>query len=211
MKHNNLIIYAHPPGKGHCATILEELKRRFDEHHAVYEVLDLYAMEYDPILREKELYGEQRPELTSQTMELQQKIRDADRLIFIYPVWWNSTPAILKGFFDRVFTSGFAFRYRHILPAKVRGNEFMRWLMLARFDFGIPIGLLSDKKAIVFATTGSPKIAFFFTGHRFKTNIKRDLLGFYGIKTRIYHIDNCRKVDHMQTDKIRRAVAKVKV
>ena len=36
----------------------------------------------------------------------------ADHLVFVYPEWWGSAPAVLKGFVDRVFLSGFAFRYR---------------------------------------------------------------------------------------------------
>ncbi|WP_084079256.1 NAD(P)H-dependent oxidoreductase [Demequina sp. NBRC 110057] len=36
----------------------------------------------------------------------------ADHLVFVYPEWWGSAPAVLKAFVDRVFLAGFAFRYR---------------------------------------------------------------------------------------------------
>ena len=139
---------------------------------------------------------------------IQKKISNADRLIFIYPVWWNTMPAILKGFFDRVFTAGFAYRYKPVIPAMIRAKLLMRYAFVTRFDYGIPMPLLKGKKAIVFLTTGAPKIAFFITGNRFKKLIKRDILGFFGIKSKIYHIDNCRKLNEYQIEKIKRTVKK---
>src|SRR5690606_13776954 len=41
--------------------------------------------------------------------EAREMILWADHLVFIYPTWWGTTPALLKGFIDRVFTEGFAF------------------------------------------------------------------------------------------------------
>lgn len=43
---------------------------------------------------------------------LQAKIQAADEMVFIFPIWWVNMPAILKNFFDTVFTSGFAYRYK---------------------------------------------------------------------------------------------------
>ena len=42
----------------------------------------------------------------------QEQIRWAQYLAFVYPVWWGSVPAVIKGFQDRVFLPGFAFKYR---------------------------------------------------------------------------------------------------
>ncbi len=202
-----LIIYAHPNSEGHCSTILSEVKRNLDEMKAEYEVIDLYNIKYDPVLTEKELYGTKDKELSDVNKEMQKKVSEAEKLIFIYPVWWNSMPAMLKGFFDRVFTSGFAFKYRPVIPTKIR-EHIIRYSFVARFDYGVPIPLLKGKKAVVFLTTGAPKIAFFITGNRFKKLIKRDILGFFGIKAKIYHIDNCRRLNDYQTEKIKKAVKK---
>lgn len=203
-----LIIYAHPNSEGHCSTILSEVKKNLDEKKADYEVIDLYNIKYDPILTEKELYGTKDKELSDLNKEMQKKVSEAERLIFIYPVWWNSMPAILKGFFDRVFTSGFAFRYTPVIPSAVRATLLTRWAFVTRFDYGIPIPLLKGKKAVVFLTTGAPKIAFFITGNRFKKLIKRDILGFFGIKSKVYQIDNCRRLNDYQIAKIKKNVKK---
>jgi putative NADPH-quinone reductase len=41
----------------------------------------------------------------------QEKIKTADHIVWIYPLWWGMMPAIMKGFIDRVFVPGFAFKY----------------------------------------------------------------------------------------------------
>jgi len=53
-----------------------------------------------------------RTDLEPDLIDAQNKIKWADHLVWIYPVWWGSIPAILKGFIDRVFLPGFAFQKR---------------------------------------------------------------------------------------------------
>ena len=54
----------------------------------------------------------QRCELEPDLLRAQEWIKWADHLVWIYPVWWAGLPALLKGFVDRVFLPGFAFRKR---------------------------------------------------------------------------------------------------
>lgn len=54
----------------------------------------------------------QRTDLEPDLLAAQEHIRWANHLVWIYPVWWGSLPALLKGFIDRVFLPGFAFRKR---------------------------------------------------------------------------------------------------
>jgi putative NADPH-quinone reductase len=42
---------------------------------------------------------------------IQEKIKNSEELIFVFPVWWGSMPAVMKNFFDSVFITGFAFEY----------------------------------------------------------------------------------------------------
>ncbi|MBU1696490.1 MAG: NAD(P)H-dependent oxidoreductase, partial [Proteobacteria bacterium] len=51
-------------------------------------------------------------ELEPGLIESQELILWADHLVFVYPTWWGTMPALLKGFIDRVFLPGFAFQYR---------------------------------------------------------------------------------------------------
>ena len=53
-----------------------------------------------------------RTELEPDLLESQEKIKWADHLVWVFPVWWGGMPAVLKGFIDRVFLPGFAFQKR---------------------------------------------------------------------------------------------------
>lgn len=108
-----LVIYAHPaiPEESHASFTLKEMKAALDKAKIEHETVDLYAINYDPVLKIDEHYSSGKTNVNQQNREFQDKIKSADSLVFIYPVWWADSPAILKGFLDRVFTSGFAFSY----------------------------------------------------------------------------------------------------
>jgi NAD(P)H dehydrogenase (quinone) len=65
----------------------------------------------------------------------QAAIGEADHLVFVFPVYWGTFPAQLKGFLDLVFTSGFAFEYQ---------------------ENGFPKGLLAGKSARLIYTSDTP-------------------------------------------------------
>jgi len=66
-------------------------------------------LKFNPILQ----YGYRtRTELEPDLIQTQKDIKAADHLVFIFPVWWSTYPALLKGFIDRVFLPGFVFKYR---------------------------------------------------------------------------------------------------
>ncbi|MBM3229682.1 hypothetical protein FJZ26_04590, partial [Candidatus Parvarchaeota archaeon] len=106
----DLIIYSNPDQvNGHSAALLGFVKTRLSEKGLAYEVIDLYADNFDPVLKQEELRGRPSDRLV---LSYQEKISRASRLIFIFPVWWYTTPAILKGFIDRVFSAGFAYNFK---------------------------------------------------------------------------------------------------
>ncbi len=108
-----LIVYTHPniPEESHASFTLKEMTAALDKAKIEHETIDLYKINYDPVLHENEHKEWGKGDISQQNKEFQDKIRNADSLVFIYPVWWGDTPAILKGFFDKVFTAGFAFSY----------------------------------------------------------------------------------------------------
>lgn len=141
---NILIVFAHPSNKnGFSFKILEKTVSFLREKNIDFDILDLYKMNYDPILKETELFTAGNREISTENLLIQEKIKNSKGLIFIYPIWWGGMPAILKGFFDRVFTPGFAYRYGR--------RKFLKFL---------PERLLSDKKAIVFTSLGSPGFVY---------------------------------------------------
>lgn len=78
---------------------------------AGHEVRDIVLSElaFDPILHHG--YRVIQP-LELDLLQAQQDIKWAEHLVFEYPTWWGSTPALLKGFLDRAFLPGWAFKYR---------------------------------------------------------------------------------------------------
>lgn len=169
-----LIVYAHPHHDGHCGYLLQQVKNQLEKQQADFEIIDLYALGYDPILKNTELYSSGQKDISTQNLEFQAKIKEADRLLFIYPTWWQNVPAILKGFLDRVFTGGFGFVYKH----------------------GLPVGLLKGKKAAAFTSCGGPIFyTNLFTGNATLKAVLKHVLAFCGIQTKGFLLGSARKLD----------------
>ena len=118
-----LWVYAHPRRGSLNDRLFQEgvgaLSARYD-----VATSDLHAQGFDPVLDDRdlgdlagkpgnlaELLGEahDRGQLAADVREEQAKLAAAELLVVQFPLWWYSLPAILKGWFDRVLTSGFAF------------------------------------------------------------------------------------------------------
>lgn len=102
-----LVVYAHPNLKSFTKAVLDEFTKGLEEGGHTFEVVDLYAIKFDPCLKLEELTGEQ---TFQDVLEQQEKITRANALAFIYPVWWLSFPSILRGWIDRVLSYGFAYK-----------------------------------------------------------------------------------------------------
>ncbi|WP_195939264.1 NAD(P)H-dependent oxidoreductase [Romboutsia sp. 1001713B170131_170501_G6] len=104
------IIVASPSEKSFSKKIVEKLSKKLIENKAEYEIIDLYKDNFNPVMTEKEemLYNEGKTD-DELVKKYQQSIRDSDEMILVFPVWFNNVPAILKGFFDKVFIKNFAF------------------------------------------------------------------------------------------------------
>lgn len=104
------IVYAHPYEGSFNHGILERLTTYFDQTEQAYQVIDLYKDGFNPRFSKEELRLFSRGETPYQLVKTyQEKIRQADELIFITPIWWYQLPAELKGFFDKVMLRGFAY------------------------------------------------------------------------------------------------------
>ena len=100
-----LVIDGHPDPESYCAALssayLEGAKER------KIDILRIRDLKFDPNLQ----FGyRKRTELEPDLIMCQELIRNASHLVWVYPVWWGSVPAILKGFLDRVLVPGFAFK-----------------------------------------------------------------------------------------------------
>jgi NAD(P)H dehydrogenase (quinone) len=104
-----LVILGHPSSNSFCAALAERyVQSALSAGHEVRQLF-LGRMSFDPVLREG--YQQVQP-LERDLRHAQADILWAEQLTLVYPIWWGGIPALLKGFFDRVFLPGFAFKYR---------------------------------------------------------------------------------------------------
>ncbi len=105
-----LVIYAHPLADSFAAalhrTIVASLRQRGHE----VDDCDLYAEGFDPVLSaaERRAYNTPAPDLAGVAAHVA-RLRAAEALVLCFPTWWYGMPAILKGYFDRVWAQGVAF------------------------------------------------------------------------------------------------------
>ena len=180
-----LTVYAHPNPKSFCNAVLDEFTRGLRDGGHTPDVLDLYAMKFDPVFTLADAATWLHPDMPTDILERWnprqavldgargpvqrflagramrgkdnqaiarmirahgpkdaarhwQHVADADAMAFIAPVFWLGFPAILKGWFERVFSYGNAFALDRVgWEGHVRGR----------------IGLLHHEKALVITPT----------------------------------------------------------
>ena len=104
-----LVILAHPAEDSLCHALAASYVAGAQQSGAEVRRLDLGRMSFDPMLRQG--YRETQ-HMEPDLVVAQQELLWAQHLVFVYPTWWGTMPALLKGFLDRVLLPGFAFRYR---------------------------------------------------------------------------------------------------
>ncbi len=104
-----LIINGHPDAESYNSALADAYQKGTKASGADMKTINIRDLDFNPNL----LYGyRQRTELEPDLLQAQELFLWADHLVWIYPVWWGSVPAIMKGFIDRVFLPGFAFNHR---------------------------------------------------------------------------------------------------
>lgn len=116
-----LIVFSHPSRtKSYTSEILRQLESSLRNENIAYEISDLYQMNFQSDMSEEEyaregLVNKALPIPNDVRME-HNKIESSDAIIFLYPVWWSDCPAKLKGWFDRVYSVGYAYGYNESDP-----------------------------------------------------------------------------------------------
>lgn len=106
MQKKILVVNGHPYEKSYVTTLFKTFVSNINTDKVELKTLDLGKMNFDPVLR----FGYSEKMKPDQDIELSQQLLIwADHIVFFYPVWWASMPSLLKGWFDRVLTPGFAY------------------------------------------------------------------------------------------------------
>lgn len=109
MSRRILIILGQPSSNSLCAALARTYADAARQSGAEVRLLELGKMAFDPVLHHG--YAQIQP-LEPDLLDAQASITWAQHLVWVYPIWWGGLPALLKGFLDRIFLPGFAFKYR---------------------------------------------------------------------------------------------------
>lgn len=160
MKKRILVILGHSAEDSLCGALARAYANGAEASGGEVRTLALGTLVFDPVLHDG--YAKIQP-LEPDLQRAQAAIAWAQHIVFVYPIWWGATPALLKGFIDRIFLPGFAFRFRD--------NALMA------------DGLLAGRSAHLLVTMDTPPWYFRWIyrmpGHN---QMKRTILGFCGIK-----------------------------
>lgn len=132
MKHAAIIAHPNPKSLTHSVAGAYAQAIAAQGHQVI--VRDLYAMGFDPCLKREEIPDETGYRTAADAAAERSLLADVDVFAFIHPWWFNAPPAILKGYVDRVFSTGFGYG-----P-----------------DFGGTEPLLSGRRLISFSSSGAP-------------------------------------------------------
>ena len=107
------IVYAHPSERSLTAEIRDAFLGGLIDSGKPYTISDLYKMGFETDMSEAEYLRDAfyniEPPLAPDVLAEQELINAADAIVFIYPVFWTEAPAKLVGWFDRVWSFGFAY------------------------------------------------------------------------------------------------------
>ena len=159
------LIYGHYDDKSFNAAIRDTFIKTSKEKGNEVDIVDLYKEKFDPVFAGEE------PDAV--VLNHRKRIEASDTIVLIAPIWNFRMPAIVEGWIDKVLAPPWAFRFKQLW-----GN------------YGYPIGNLRDKKAIIFCTYGSPRLAIttFFLNlpiRRLKRGVFH-MCGIYNINYRRY-------------------------
>ena len=151
---NVLVVFSHPEPSSFNGALKDKAVQVFENSGATVEVSDLYAEKFDPVEKQEhyrsriktdtfEPLSEQRHSYKSDTLPTDvereiQRLRECDLVIFQFPLWWHQQPAMIKGWFDRVFVAG------GLYTSKMRYDK----------------GYFRGKRALCSVTSGAPENTF---------------------------------------------------
>jgi len=127
------IIWAHPRKDSLTARTVDAVQQEAIKEGFEVTTWEAYSAGFDPLVREidEPSWDDPNKVYSPEAVQLAKDLEDKDYLVFVFPVWWYSLPAILKGYIDRVWNYGVFYGNREVdkLPVKA-----VRWIGLIGSD-----------------------------------------------------------------------------
>ena len=109
-----VIVFNHPYDGSFCNAILQSVTKGLVKGNHQIDLIHLDKDNFNPVMTAGDLKGfrDKKP-LDPKVLEYSDKIKNAEHLIFIFPIWWELIPAMTKGFVDKVIFPGVAYDYKN--------------------------------------------------------------------------------------------------
>ncbi|MBB4688881.1 NAD(P)H-dependent oxidoreductase [Amycolatopsis jiangsuensis] len=106
-----LTVFSHPFTDKYPAAVMDALNEPFRREGHSVDVLDLHAENFDPRFTEADHAHFWGGPVPADVAVMHRRVEAADRLAFVFPVYWWGMPALMKGWLERVFTGGWAYQF----------------------------------------------------------------------------------------------------
>lgn len=176
-----LIVYNHPYSGSFCNAILNAVTNGLQKAHHEVDLIHLNRDNFNPVMTEADLkaFIAHKP-IDPQVIQYNERLKAADHLIFIFPIWWDIMPAQTKGFIDRVLFPGVVYDHHPrgfgLIPLlkNLKSITLITTMNKPRWLYSLFIGNLIQKVMLksVFKTMGYKNLSWIsFTavkavGHR---------------------------------------------
>jgi NAD(P)H dehydrogenase (quinone) len=108
-----LVVYCHPTRTSFCGSVLARLTQGLVAAGHSFEVADLHAEDFEPVFLASDYTQFEGGTLPARILDEQARVDRCDALAFVAPIWWLGLPAMLKGWFDRVWSNGWAYEFEN--------------------------------------------------------------------------------------------------
>jgi putative NADPH-quinone reductase len=108
------IVYAHPLEEGMSAAVRNALEEHLRASKQQYNLINLHQEGFNPAMTAEErtsFFAGAGTSTDPLVQKYQELLRETEHLVFVFPIWFNEQPAIVKGFFERVCLPGFGYAY----------------------------------------------------------------------------------------------------
>lgn len=107
-----VIVFNHPYDGSFCNAILQSVTNGLEKGNHQIDLIHLDKDNFNPVMTAGDLKGfrDKKP-IDPKVIEYSYRIKNADHLVFIFPIWWELMPAMTKGFIDKVIFPGVAYDY----------------------------------------------------------------------------------------------------
>ncbi len=107
-----VIVYDHPYEGSFCHAIKERIVKNELAKGNEVEVIDLHQDNFNPVMSGQDLLAFIKHDMIDeQAIDYVKKIKEADHLVMVFPIWWELMPAMTKGFIDKIIFPGSTYSY----------------------------------------------------------------------------------------------------